>query len=133
MEIKVGEYVRTKDGIIAKVTDILKEYCIDCDNDVFDLYYGPMMEIPWEYIEEYIVKHSFNIKELIEPLDILGFKIKDFSFNNKGIVYKEYDARKGKYYNIVNGHCLEEVQIIKILTHEQYERDCYVVEEDKDE
>lgn len=65
-EIKVGEYVRTKDGIISKVTDVLIGYCIDCDNDVFDIGDGAMMEIPWEYIEEYVIKHSKNIIDLIE-------------------------------------------------------------------
>ena len=44
-EIKENEFVRTKDGVIAKVTDVLEEYCIDCNDDVFDLNIGPMMEI----------------------------------------------------------------------------------------
>lgn len=124
-KIEVGEYVRTKDGIIAKVTDILKEYCIDCDNDVFDLYNGPMMEIPWEYIEEYIVKHSFNIINLIEINDIVNeslvvdlYKIlKDINKPEEGmteIIYLE----NGQEINKSN-------EIKTILTHEQYERNCY--------
>lgn len=134
-KIEVGEYVRTKDGIIAKVTDILKEYCIDCDNDVFDLYNGPMMEIPWEYIEEYIVKHSFNIINLIEINDIVNeslvvnlYKIlKDINKPEEGmteIIYLE----NGQEINKSN-------EIKTILTHEQYKRNCYVVkkEEEKDE
>ena len=52
-KLEVGEYIRTKDGIIAKITDIVKEYCIDCDNDVFDVGNSAMMEIPWEHIKEY--------------------------------------------------------------------------------
>ena len=78
-----------------------------------------------------IVKHSFNIIDLIESIDILVFKIKGCDFISRGIVYEEYDASKGEFYYIVNGHRLEEIQIIKILTHEQYERDCFVVEEEE--
>lgn len=64
-EIKVNEYIRTKDGVIAKVTyvDVMM---VDCDRDVFDLNNLAMMEIPTEYIKEYILKHSPNIIDLIE-------------------------------------------------------------------
>ncbi|OKZ59909.1 MAG: hypothetical protein BHV96_05480 [Clostridium sp. CAG:354_28_25] len=108
MKIKVGEYVRTKKGKIFR--------------------YGKGRAYLGK--DNKIVKHSFNIKELIEPQDILKYKIKDFNFNSKGIVYEEYDARKGEYYRIINGHRLEEVQIIAILTHKQYERDYYRLEEE---
>lgn len=64
-EIKVNDYIRTKDGIIAKVTYV-DAMMIDCDRDVFDLKNLAMMEIPTEYIKEYIVKHSSNIIDLIE-------------------------------------------------------------------
>ena len=123
-EIKVGEYVRTKDGVIAKVTDVLEEYCIDCNDDVFDLNIGPMMEIPWEYIEEYIVNHSFNIKDLIEEGDIV----------NKSLIVYRGKVASGKEKllvgnHIINGMSLEVVNIKIILTHEQYERNCYRLED----
>lgn len=104
-KIKVGEYVRTKKGKIFKYGK--GRAYIGKDNE--------------------IVSHSFNIKELIEPQDILKYKIKDFNFNSKGIVYEKYDPKKGEYYKIVDGYRPEEVQIIEILTHEQYERNCYKI------
>ena len=113
--LKVGEYVRTKNGKIDKVINnnyYMSQY-IECEKRIVD--------------KENIVNHSFNIKELIEPQDILRYKIKDFNFNSKGIVYEKYDPKKGEYYKIVNGHRPEEVQIIEILTHEQYERNCYKI------
>lgn len=122
-KIEVGEYVRTKDGIIAKVTDVLKEYCIDCDNDVFDLYNGPMMEIPWEYIEEYIVKHSFNIIDLIEVGDLVFIEINGRS--DWIYVYNE------EMIETIIEHVKTGMKIKLILTHEQYERDCFVVEEEE--
>jgi preprotein translocase subunit YajC len=73
-EIKVGEYVRTKNGIIAKVTYV-DAMMIDTDNDVFDIGESKMMEIPVEYIEEYVSKHSFNIIDLIEKRRFCYFRI----------------------------------------------------------
>lgn len=122
--LKVEEYVRTNDGIF-KVTKIDGLY-IYLDKEYFDNQYQMMRDVTFK---ERIIKHSFNIIDLIESIDILVFKIKGCDFISRGIVYEEYDANKGEFYYIVNGHRLEEIQIIKILTHEQYERDCFVVEE----
>lgn len=119
MEIKENEFIRTKTGKIDKVINnnyYMSQY-IECEKRIVE--------------KENIVKHSFNIIDLIEPIDILVFKIKGCDFISRGIVYEEYDASKGEFYYIVNGHRLEEIQIIKILTHEQYERDCFVVEEEE--
>lgn len=138
-KIEVGEYVRTKDGIIAKVTDILKEYCIDCDNDVFDLYNGPMMEIPWEYIEEYIVKHSFNIIDLIEIGDVVEVVVAE-DFEEEYTEKLEVAAVgitdcKGNKLNEVGICGDDEIEYVSlkdiktILTHEQYERNCYKAKE----
>lgn len=119
MKIKENEFIRTKTGKIDKVINnnyYMSQY-IECEKRIVE--------------KENIVKHSFNIIDLIEPIDILVFKIKGCDFISRGIVYEEYDASKGEFYYIVNGHRLEEIQIIKILTHEQYERDCFVVEEEE--
>lgn len=126
MKIKEGEFIRTNRGNIGKLDEIRLGFNKDTQKyqDIFELDNGL-----WT-ISDYIVNHSFNIIDLIEPGDILKYKIKDFNFNSKGIVYIEYDLKKGEYYKIVNGHRLEEIQIIGILTHEQYERNCYRLEDD---
>lgn len=127
MEIRVGEYVRTECGI-AKIKEIStrnEEY--ELDKDIMYIHQENYLHT---CTKSQILKHSFNIKELIEPRDILEYKIKDFNFNSRGTVYKKYDPKKGKYYKIVNGHRLEEIQIIGILAHEQYERNCYRLEDD---
>ena len=120
-KIEVGEYVRTKKGEIFKVAEVVptlgKEIAIVKKGN------GNPRRINLK--EE---KHSKNIIELIESRDIIEFKIKNFDFTNLGIVHKEYDARKGDYYKIVSGHRLEEIQIISILTKEQYVQNCYTVE-----
>lgn len=119
-KLEVGEYIRTKDGIIAKITDIVKEYCIDCDNDVFDVGNSAMMEIPWEHIKEYIIKHSKNLIDLIEIGDIV----------NKGYIYEIGNAENGdRWIHNINGLLLYEKDIKTILTKEQYMQNCYKVEE----
>lgn len=117
MEIKENEFIRTKTGKIDKVINnnyYMSQY-IECEKRIVE--------------KENIVKHSFNIIDLIESRDIIEFKIKNFDFTNLGIVHEEFDSRKGEYYKIVNEHRLEEIQIISILTKEQYERDCYKAKE----
>lgn len=64
-EIEVGEFVRTKNGIIAKV--------IDKDRKLywFDRYIYKLYDLPLDHIEigkenKIIIKHSENILDLIE-------------------------------------------------------------------
>lgn len=103
-EIEIGEYVRTKDGIIAKVVES-DTIWIGCDRDVYDLEHLAMMEIPVEDIERYIKKHSKNIKELIEPGDYVnGMEIEEI-------------------------RPLSTIEIKSIVTHEQFEQAEYRVEE----
>ena len=90
-DIKVNDYIRTKDGIIARVTRY-DDLMLDCDRDVFDLGYLAMMEIPVEYIQEYVMKHSKNIIDLIEIGDFveiiadgqpLRCEVDEFDYKNK--------------------------------------------------
>ena len=72
MEIKEEEYVRTKNGIIAKL-----EYISELNDYFFDrtMYkkYSDSIEFLQEFeLDEYIVKHSFNIIDLIEEGDYVN-------------------------------------------------------------
>lgn len=98
MEIKVGEYVRTKKGKIFKYGK--GRAYIGKDNE--------------------IVSHSFNIKELIEEGDIVNESL--IIYRGKVASGKE-KLLVGNY--IINGMSLEVANIKSILTHEQYERTCY--------
>ncbi len=122
-EIKVGEYVRTIDGIF-KVTKIDGLY-IYLDKEYFDNQYQTMRDVTFK---ERIIKHSFNIKELIKNKDIIKVKTKEnailmigFDENTIDIKYKEIIEE------IENG----EYELLEILTHEQYERNCYEVKEEE--
>lgn len=74
-EIKEGEYIRTKQGYIAKVEDI-EENIIMCDSDIYGDYEIAPVLVGEEQIK-LITKHSFNIIDLIEANDYVnGHKVR---------------------------------------------------------
>lgn len=116
MEIKVGEYCRTKDGHIGKVENINEfrppETKICVDINWIDLVF---------LAEEDIKAHSFNIIDLIEVGDYVnGYKVIEIEKTTK-CVHTDYSE-----------HLMEsiaEFEIKTILTHEQYKQNCYKLEE----
>ena len=73
MNIEIGEYIRTKDGIIAKLEDIQDEaYWFDI---VIYCSYGEAIDfLTTEELPKYIIKHSKNIIDLIEVGDYVNGK-----------------------------------------------------------
>ena len=119
--MNVGDYVRTKDGIIAKITDIIEDLSIDCDRDVFDLDNMAMMEIPWNFKDEYIIKSSPNIIDLIEEGDIVNYGLL-----GGGMVIFKKDGEITT--NTILFSNLKEKDIKKVITKEQIENLEYEVE-----
>ncbi len=102
MEIKVGEYVRTKDGLIAKLININDYECVfDSRIQWFYEYYREDIDFDdWkDFVEEKIVKHSPNIIDLIEVGDYVnGYKVLDIVKGFKVIIDKlELDTTTGTY------------------------------------
>lgn len=116
-EIKIGEHVRTNDGRIFKI------YKIDNKGSRYKLYSDEYTR-PINYS---IQNHSFNIKELIEENDIVEYRINCLSELKVGRVKKYRDARNNKQYLGVEGYDIIKIYIETILTHEQYERNCYKI------
>lgn len=103
MEIKENEFIRTKTGKIDKVINnnyYMSQY-IECEKGIVD--------------KENIVNHSKNIIDLIE----LG----DFINGNK--VYKVTNTCIYCIGKAVQNKLTVNIQTI--LTHEQYERNCYKI------
>lgn len=125
MEIKVGEYVRlARCQGINKIIDIDEDGFLILDDNIADEYGDECCQISPQDADEEILKHSFNIKELIEDKDIIKVKTKEnailmigFDENTIDIKYKEIieEIENGKY------------ELLEILTHEQYERNCYKI------
>ena len=122
-DIKVGEKIRCNDGLIGELIRIERD---DIDTSlkwyVFD---DGKNE---RYVNKpYITKHSFNLIDLLENNDIVLIKTKGTQFVNLGIVRKREDQRSGKLNILVNGQNINEFEILEVLTHEQYEANCYKV------
>ena len=76
MEIKVGEYVRTRQGRITKLVKIamhnvtighgLQEYQPYCKFENSHIITADNKEELYEKINTYVVKHKFNLIELLE-------------------------------------------------------------------
>lgn len=120
-EIEVGEYVRSKIGSIGKVTKI--------EEDKF-LYENRTL-ITWV---GNVIKHSKNIIDLIEVGDFVnGYKvlaIADSIYENSKRILIYRDTRKEKWIYIqeYDGKLHTQDDIVEILTHEQYQANCYTVE-----
>ena len=115
-EIKENEFVRTKDGIIDKIfkfDEILNEYW--CEKG---LVIDPENKIGTHLKD--IVNHSFNIKDLIEEGDIV---------NGQRVLYIEKEGLVIEMADYIFPYIsIKEIKIEEILTHEQYERNCYRLE-----
>lgn len=106
--IEIGEYVRTKDGIIAKLIETM----------VYELNNGESVD----FLED-IVKHSKQLIDLIEIGDIL--KIKEG--NEVCYIGLEKDTTTVSYKDIKASIKKGECELLEILTKEQFSANCYKV------
>ena len=127
MKIEVGEFARTTDGIIG----IIENY----DNGEYWIRHSDI-DI-WKCSEDYIVKHSKNIIDLIEVGDLVnGYKvlaIADSIYENckRILIYRDTRKEKWIYIQEYDGKLHTQDDIVEILTHEQYQANCYTLERKK--
>ena len=130
MEIKVGEYVRTKNGLIGKVNKIELagsgvrfggEYLSDTIIQFND---GKVYERRVK--EKDIIKHSKNIIDLIEPGDIVNNHYVKAVYLDGAVKYIKLDNAYSPENHFTGVRTYED-DIETILTHEQYEQNCYKV------
>lgn len=118
MEIEVGEFVRTKSNGIKKVDIIFENKTVNR--------YGYETGSDWDgkwysYIKTTdIVKHSKQLIDLIEEGDYVnGERVENIlqvSHKHNSIIVNDEEE-------------ITEEEIKTILTHEQYEKNCYRLEE----
>lgn len=111
--IEVGEYVRTRDGIIFRADEENKNIQI---NEFMNM-----------RGEKDIVKHSKKITDLIKIGDLIKYKLKNLQNYSYGIVHITKDPRTLEETLRIGLYKLESVEILEILTKEQYEANCYNV------
>lgn len=112
-EIEVGEYVRTKDGKIYQyIRDLDELYFVGKD------YFEP-------YLED-IVNHSKQLMELIEVKDLVCFKNKlQNSLENEEMIIHIFD--NDTLEEVKQAIEKGEIELLEILTHEQFEQNSYKV------
>lgn len=137
-EIKVGQYVRlARCQGINKIIDIDEDGFLILDDNIADEYGDECCQISPQDADEEIVNHSFNIIDLIEIGDIVEVVTeKDFEgeYTNKlevaAVGITDFKGNKLNEIGICGDDEIEYVSlkdIRTILTHEQYERDCYKI------
>lgn len=120
-EIEVNEYMRTKDGIIDKA---IIEYNGKCDNSNCS---EKHISCKYNYYNEKdIVKHSKQLIDLVEPKDLVCFKNKlPNSLENEKMIIHIFD--NDTLEEVKQAIKREEIELLEILTHEQFEQNSYKV------
>lgn len=127
-EIEVGNYIRlTRNQGINKIIDIDEDGFLILENYIADEWGEECEQISPQDIKNEIIKHSEDIFDLIEVNDIIQYRVNSLSETKVGRVKKYIDARSNKEYLGVEGFDIEKIYIEKILTHEEFERDCYML------
>ena len=95
--IEAGEYVRTENGKIDKVVS---------NNYYMEKY----IKAEKDYIFcNNIVKHSKQLKELLEFGDIVKYRLKNFKYTNVTRVNVIRDVRSNKESILIDGYNLEQI------------------------
>jgi hypothetical protein len=130
-EIKVGEYVRTpQQGFIGKLVGVIKNlfnyYKIDIGREIRRI--NGMSDNYIYSRDGFGLKHSSNIKDLIQAEDIVIYTI-NCKMTDIEIVKEHTDARTLEKSLRVGLYSLEQVDIKQILTKEKFESESYRLEE----
>lgn len=108
-EIKVGEYVRTKNGYIAKFIHVDNKFgFLEFDKTIWKESYVPRKTISFSAFNKRIVKHSSNIIDLIE-VDDVGI------MNCYGLLVKKFITKEDILELKLGNYTL-----LKIVTKEQF-------------
>ena len=136
--LSVGMYIRTKDGIIAKILNIKDGYAW-CDNvlekipdEGYNFYENDYFNIDNEVDLGKIKKASYNIIDILEEGDYVnGSKVIDISIigkdKEKWVWVEQTEDTDNKYGDDYVGYNNE--QIKSIVTKEQMEQMAYKVGE----
>ena len=128
MEICVGDYVRTKDGKIG----IFDRYSSRKENSLYKSPFNCFIKLrnrksPLQCSEDYIVKHSKNIIDLIEVKDVIKYRINNISttLETKGYVEGIVDISDEEMLQRIKND--KNYEVLEILTKESYMANCYKV------
>ena len=125
-----GDYVKLLGGEIVRVTYV--------PASSLDRYEGESKNYK-RFSGEYIINFANNIIDLLEEGDIIEYCIKGWEdITGIGTLDRYRDFKQNKERLVINGTNgvmnLNEIEILSILTHEKYKRECFIpTEEIKEE
>ena len=117
MKLEIGQFVRTKDGIIAKV-DCIDDNTIFFDKDLYKTYSDSIDFLEKDNLER-IVKASYNIIDILEDGDYIN-GVEIINIDDEWITTSDIQVPILK--SIANG------MIKSVITREQIEQMAYKVE-----
>ena len=121
-EIKVGDYVRINNDFRLIALGIGKVIRINQDT----IYVRMNLELPFAFKIENIAKHSKNLIDLIEVGDIVNNHYVKAVYLDGAVKYIKLDNAYSPENHFTGVRTYED-DIETIITHEQYERNCYKV------
>lgn len=135
LELRENMYIRTKDGIIAKV-DYIDDNTIFFDKELYRIY-GDSIDFLEKDDLERIIKASYNIIEILEVGDYVnGYYISKIWEKDEITHYVNETPIKRKEREIViqapsygGIEILKNKNIKSVITHEQMEQKAFKVEE----
>ena len=129
-KIEVGEYVKTKEGIIAQIKNI--DYEADIyrfDRTIYINDFGMKNDVLYnnEMFKKVVVKHSKQLIDLIEVKDVIKYRINNISttLETKGYVEGIVDISDEEMLQRIKND--KNYEVLEILTKEQMEANQYVV------
>ena len=128
--MKVGEYARTKNcnmpSLIGKI--IKEEYMIPCNAEHKYIYLIDTKNNNVWFEEDNILKSSTNIMDLIEVGDFITYKKGNMYIDIPYRVYGTYNEILEETELRIDDEYLKDIEILSIVTHEQFERMQYNLE-----
>lgn len=117
-KIMIKEYIRDREGNITKIQSILNLF-----KDV-KLYLG---KDGYQYPSNAIIKHSKNLKDLIEVKDVIKYRIDNISttLETRGYIEGIVDISDEEMLQKIKSD--KNYHILEILTKEHFEANCYKV------
>ena len=116
-EIKIGEYIRTKQGRIDRVQCEFNAKGWKSQNSYGELIVRCELDT---ILLKSIVNHSKQLIDLVEPKDLVCFKNKlPNSLENEKMIIHIFD--NDTLEEVKQAIEREEIELLEILTHEQYE------------
>lgn len=137
-EIEVGDYVRTETGFIRRIKSIDKTEATEkCPVNMYWCNLDKPIKILKECSKDTIyaiemsdakkLKHFNNILDLIEVKDVIKYRINNISttLETKGYVEGIVDISDKEMLQRIKND--KNYEVLEILTHEQFEANCYKV------